>query len=65
MGRGRGSVVGRGLYSTATEIFQNPGETVEARKLWVQQRHCVIYFNMAACIIISTIWDAEAGGPQT
>lgn len=58
-------MVGRGLYSTATEIFQNPEETVEARKLWVQQRHCVIYFNMAACIIISTTWDAEAEGSQT
>lgn len=31
-------MVGRGLYSTVTEIFQNLGETVEARKLWVQSK---------------------------
>lgn len=52
-----------------TLLQQNYFRTWERR--WRQencgcsQRHCVIYFNMAACIIISATWDAETGGSQT
>lgn len=34
MDRRRGSIVVKGLYYAAMEIFQNVREMVEARKLW-------------------------------